>query len=196
MCTGDDKPVVWALHRVQEEDEAPSTLRRRRVAGDSADAAASRTSTLAQLPAAPLRWFAGAMPPMALKAAQQHFWRGAPSPHYRCRPHVQRVVTLTLSGLVLPIALESVVDATNAQARLRDLPVPKAQQPADDCSDVDEPAAAAGEPECSEEVSRLLDKLAVSQAHGGGAGEEVGDGTRELEGRAEHDEPGESTAVA
>ena len=85
------------------------------------------------------------------------------------------------------------MDATNAQARLRDLPVPKAQQPADDCSDVDEPAAAAGEPECSEEVSRLLDKLAVSQANGG-AGEEVGE--RELEGQAEHDEPGESTAVA
>ena len=61
------------------------------------------------------------------------------------------------------------MDATNAQARLRNLQVPgSTQPPADDCSDAaSEPVG--GEPECSEEVSRLLDKLAVSQAEAGGA---------------------------
>jgi hypothetical protein len=77
-ATGSDAPTTWALHRVYEpEQDHASTLRRRKTASDATDAAASRMSSLGQLPAAPLRWFAGAMPPVVLKAAQQHFWRGA-----------------------------------------------------------------------------------------------------------------------
>ena len=82
------------------------------------------------------------------------------------------------------------MDATNAQARLRNLPVPGAQPPADDCSGAaSEPVG--GEPECSEEVSRLLDKLAVSHADAGGAEEET-----RLEGEADEGSSETTTVMA
>ena len=83
------------------------------------------------------------------------------------------------------------MDATNAQARLRNLPVPpgSTQPPANDCSDAaSEPVG--GEPECSEEVSRLLGKLAVSQAEAGGSEEDT-----RLEGEAQ-DGSSETTVIA
>jgi hypothetical protein len=81
-------PRAWSLQRV-EEPSSGSGLRRRvgesvgesgrskraSTEGDTAEQQprAARTG----LPVAPLRWFAGALPPPPLRAAQQHFWRGA-----------------------------------------------------------------------------------------------------------------------
>lgn len=166
-ATGSDAPTTWALHRVYEpEQDHASTLRRRKTASDATDAAASRTSSLGQLPAAPLRWFAGAMPPVVLKAAQQHFWRGADAMH----PHasVIRVCSRILLSDVHGAALESVVDAANAQAKLRHLPVPvpAARQTAEDNAEPLSKSIAGEVDGGSEEVACILEKMGL---HGGEA---------------------------
>lgn len=85
--------VAWSLRRVDDGDETGhATLRRR-----GAVAGAARGP--APPPVAPLRWFAGALPPPSLRAAQQHF----------CR------------------ALESAVEAANAAALLASLEMPQQQ---------------------------------------------------------------------
>jgi len=62
----------WSLLSVEEGDSSESTLRRRRAPpGEPAKPGA----VTPRLPQAPLRWFAGPMPPPALRSAQQHFWR-------------------------------------------------------------------------------------------------------------------------
>ncbi len=78
-----DAPSAWSLQRV-EEAEAGLSLRRRRASTDGtaeaaeqlAEAVARPRTSQTGLPATPLRWFAGALPPPPLRAAQQHFWRG------------------------------------------------------------------------------------------------------------------------
>jgi hypothetical protein len=95
---GDAAPATWSLKRVEEAPGTPSELRQRarRASVDAAAADGNSTSPAANaaprastagasgLPQAPLRWFAGAMPPPALRSAQQHFFRGAsPAKHVR-----------------------------------------------------------------------------------------------------------------
>ena len=79
--------------RVDDAPGAPSELRQRARRSSAEGAAASdpaappsgepapRASAAggSRLPQAPLRWFAGALPPPALRSAQQHFFRGARS---------------------------------------------------------------------------------------------------------------------
>lgn len=91
---GDASASAWSLHRV-EAGEPESTLRRRQVATAVKPAGGAKASP-GQLPVAPLRWFAGSLPPPSLRAAQQHFWR----------------------------ALECAVDAANESAALASIPVP------------------------------------------------------------------------
>ena len=74
--------MSWSLTRVDEASEPQPDVRQRVRSGSKDDAAAEprepRPSAAAStLPQTPMRWFAGAMPPPALRAAQQHFFRGA-----------------------------------------------------------------------------------------------------------------------
>lgn len=59
--------------RSEPAEEPESTLRRRRTpAGESRDGAGAASKCP---PQAPLRWFAGSLPPPALRSAQLHFWK-------------------------------------------------------------------------------------------------------------------------
>ena len=80
----------WSLLAVEEEDASESTLRRRRPPPGEAG---KPGATPPRLPLAPLRWFAGPMPPPALRSAQQQFWK----------------------------ALELAVESSNSQRRLTSL---------------------------------------------------------------------------